>query len=57
MKSTRKILAHSAHRLDSVIYSDSTLPTVYRYNYAGRVATVLDESGRMDYRYGNAPNE
>jgi len=42
-----------AHRLDSVIYSDSTLPTVYSYDYAGRVASVLDESGRMDYTYGN----
>ena len=42
-----------AHRLDSVIYSDSTLPTVYRYDYAGRVETVLDESGRMDYSYGS----
>ena len=42
-----------AHRLDSVIYSDSTLPTVYSYDYAGRVASVLDESGRMDYAYGS----
>ncbi|MBQ6725187.1 MAG: hypothetical protein IJQ89_01280 [Bacteroidales bacterium] len=42
-----------ANRLDSVIYSDSTLPTVYSYDYAGRVETVFDESGRMDYTYGN----
>ena len=34
-------------------YSDSTLPTVYSYDNAGRVASVLDESGRMDYAYGS----
>ncbi len=44
---------YTAHRLDSVIYSDSTLPTVYSYDNAGRVASVLDESGRMDYAYGS----
>ncbi len=49
-KITRRYIAH---RLDSVIYSDSTLPTVYSYDYAGRVASVLDESGRMDYTYGS----
>ncbi|MBO4741117.1 MAG: hypothetical protein J5605_05680, partial [Bacteroidales bacterium] len=47
------IRRYTAHRLDSVIHSDSTLPTVYRYDYAGRVETVFDESGRMDFSYGN----
>ncbi len=52
MKSTRKILAHSTHRLDSVSYDDA-LSTIYHYNAYGQPDSVYDESGVMCYEYGN----
>ncbi len=52
MKSTRKILAHSTHRLDSVSYDDA-LTNIYIYDQYGRIDSLYDESGVMCYEYGN----